>query len=95
MEKWRSVCILKLLRVSIVSIVFGSKHKFRSKSVLDIKCNGTFIKPTKSVKYLGVTLDQHSSFVSMANAVLMKANSRLKFLYGKRSSIQSFRKSCL
>jgi len=77
------------------SIVFGSKHKLKSKSVLDITCNGTFIQPTKSVKYLGVTLDQHLSFVSMANAVLMKANSRLKFLYRKKEFLSEFTKKLL
>ena len=78
-----------------VSIVFGSKHKLKSKSVLDIYCNGTFIQPTKSVKYLGVTLDQHLSFISMANAVLMKANSRLKFLYRKKEFLSEFSKKLL
>jgi len=58
-------------------------------------CNGTFIQPTKSVKYLGVTLDQHLSFVSLANAVLMKANSRLKFLYRKKEFLSEFTKKLL
>ena len=66
------------------SIVFGSKQKLRSKSSLNISCNGTEIESTKSVKYLGVTLDQHLSFSSMADSVLKKANARLKFLYRKK-----------
>jgi len=77
------------------SIVFGSKHKLKTKSVLDINCNGTFFQPTKSVKYLGVTLDQHLSYVSMANVVLMKANSRLKFLYRKKEFLLEFSKKLL
>jgi hypothetical protein len=77
------------------SIVFGSKHKLKSKSVLDINCNGTSIQPTKSVKYLGVTLDQHLSFAVMADAVLKKANSRLKFLYRKKEFLSEFTKKLL
>jgi hypothetical protein len=66
------------------AILFGSKHRLRSNSSLNIKCNGTVIKPTSLVKYLGGTIDQILSFDAMARSVLQKANARLKVLYRKK-----------
>ena len=77
------------------SIVFGSKQKLRSQSSLNITCNGTPITSTSSVKYLGVTIDQHLSFNSMAESVIKKANARLKFLYRKKDYLTQHTKRLL
>ena len=77
------------------SIVFGSKQKLRSQSSIDISCNGTSIASTSSIKYLGITLDQNLSFCSMAESVLKKANSRLKFLYRKKEFLTLHTKKLL
>jgi hypothetical protein len=77
------------------SILFGSKPKLKTGSDLDIFCNGTKIKSTKSVKYLGATLDQHLSCESMANEIIKKASSRLKFLYRKKSFLTSHTRKLL
>lgn len=77
------------------SIVFGSKQKLRSQSSIDISCNGTPIASTSSVKYLGITLDQNLSFCSMAESLLKKANSRLKFLYRKKDFLTLHTKKLL
>ena len=60
-----------------------------------ISCNGTVIKATDSVKYLGATLDQSLSCDSMARSVIKKANSRLKFLYRKRQFLTHHTKKLL
>lgn len=77
------------------SILFGSKHRLRSNSSLDIKCNGTNIKPTSSVKYLGATIDQSLSFDAMARSVLQKVNARLKYLYRKQDFLTQHTKKLL
>jgi len=59
------------------SVLFGSKHKLKSK--LSVSCKGQQIEAKESVSYLGATIDQNLSFDSMANSVLKKANARLKF----------------
>ena len=66
------------------SILFGSKQRIGPNKSLVIKCNGTEINSTSSVKYLGATIDQFLSFDAMARSVLQKANARLKFLYRKK-----------
>ena len=66
------------------SILFGSRPRLRSKSVLNISCKGTAIEGKKSVKYLGATLEQSLSGETMVNAIIQKANARLKFLYRKQ-----------
>ena len=77
------------------SILFGSKYRTRSTPGLDITCNGTDIKPSHCVKYLGVTLDQNLSFEAMANSVLKKANARLKYLYRKKEYLTQHTKKLL
>jgi len=66
------------------SIVFGSKHKFKSNPSLIVSCNGIVIQSAYSVKYLGATLDQHLSCENMASSLINKANVRLKLLYRNR-----------
>ena len=66
------------------SILFGSRPRLRSKSVLNISRKGTAIEGKKSVKYLGATLEQSLSGETMVNAIIQKANARLKFLYRKQ-----------
>ena len=63
------------------SILFGTKHKLRNARTLNIVCNGTAIKQYEKVKYLGCILDQSLSGESMALNVIVKVNSRLKFLH--------------
>ena len=54
------------------TILFGSKPKLKNEPDLDISCNGTKIKATHSVKYIGATLDQHLSCESMVNEIIIK-----------------------
>ena len=63
------------------SILFGSKRKIKNASSLDIEYNNIKIKQYRKVTYLGCILDDTLSGESMANHVINKANSRLKFLY--------------
>ena len=63
------------------SILFGSKRKLHKVSTLNITCNGIKIKATSSVKYLGATMDQYVNGELMANNILHKAHTRLKYLY--------------
>ena len=63
------------------SIPFGSKRKLKKIKDFSITCNGQTINNQKSVKYLGVMLDQELSGEAIANEVIKKVNARLKFLY--------------
>ena len=67
------------------TIHFGTKQKLKSNPYLNVSCNGSQIQSSSKVKYLGVTLDQFLSGDQIANSVLQKANTRLKFLYRKRN----------
>ena len=63
------------------SILFGSKLKIKKATSMDIKYKNIKITQYKKVTYLGCILDDTLSGESMANHVINKANSRLKFLY--------------
>ena len=77
------------------SIIFGSKQKLKSNKELHITCNGKVISSTSSVKYLGATLDQNLTGISMASSIIKKANARLKFLYRKRAYLTDYTKRLL
>ena len=63
------------------SILFGSKIKLSRVDEYKVSCDGKVIKPTESVKYLGVTLDKSLSGESVVESIIKKASSRLSFLY--------------
>ena len=48
------------------SILFGSRPRLKSQSVLSITCKGTVIEAKNTVKYLGVVLEQCLSGANMA-----------------------------
>ena len=62
-------------------ILFGSRRKLKKVSNFSVDYNDHVIKPVSNLKYLGVQLDHHLSGEVMAEEILKKANSRLKFLY--------------
>ena len=61
------------------SILFGSCKKICNSPSLDIKCGDTKISSKKSVRYLGVDLEQTLSVKLILENILKKGNSRLKF----------------
>ena len=62
------------------SILFGPCKKICNSPSLDIKCGDTKISSKKSVRYLGVDLEQTLSGKLILENILKKGNSRLKFL---------------
>lgn len=48
---------------------------------MDISCGGVQLASKKSVRYLGVDLDQSLSAEDICSSIVRKSNSRLKFLY--------------
>ena len=77
------------------SILFGSKIRLKKGSSLNISCNGTDIWSTSSVRYLGALLDNPMSCDEMVDSVIQKVNSRLKFLYRKRTVLNEHTKKRL
>jgi hypothetical protein len=65
------------------SILFGSKRKLKRVPFLKINCKDVPIESNNSVGYLGADIDQNCSGEFIANKIIKKANSRLKFLYRK------------
>ena len=63
------------------SILFGSKKRLRTSNKLYVVCNGSDIEPDVAVTYLGVNLDQSLSGSSIVNKIVIKCNSKIKFLY--------------
>ena len=66
------------------SICFGTKQRLNTNSSLKIRCNNIEIDSKSKVKYLGALLEQDLSGKLMADKVIKKVNSCLKFLYRKR-----------
>ena len=62
-------------------IIFGSKRKLRKINNFSAECNGHTIKAQRSVKYLGLTLDDQLTREAIVNSIVQKVNGRLKFLY--------------
>jgi hypothetical protein len=77
------------------SILFGTKHKLKKHSELNITCNNTNITATKAVKYLGLDLDQSLSGNNTGTNVIKKAHSRLKCLYRKGKYLNQYSKKLL
>ena len=57
------------------SILFGQKRKLKNTS-LSVVCNGTQIRPSSTVKYLGAELDQSLDGGEMARKVVNKVYAR-------------------
>ncbi|KAJ8046701.1 RNA-directed DNA polymerase from mobile element jockey [Holothuria leucospilota] len=69
------------------SILFGSKAMLKKSTPLSVSCNGNLIKPSNSVKYLGIVLDETLSGEHIVCNILKKAGARLKFLYRHSNSL--------
>ena len=63
------------------AILFGTKRKLKNINDFQVKCEDIIIKNVKSVKYLGLMLDDDLSGESIVYNILKKAGGRLKFLY--------------
>ena len=71
---------------------FGSKRKLRKVQNFGTEYNGHSIQAQTSVKYLGVNLDNFLSGEAIANSIIHKVNTRLKFLYRHCSSLNEKKK---
>ena len=69
------------------AIILSSKRKLHLTNNFVITCQGSEIKPTNEVKYLGLHLDQTLSGERTVNSVVSKCNSRLKFMYRYRRAL--------
>merc|ERR1712121_62348 len=63
----------------------GSKRKLRNVESFEIRCGEEIIKHVKSVKYLGVQIDENFSGDSIVKEIIKKAKTRLKFLYRRKN----------
>ena len=58
---------------------FWQKRKLKTITDFQINCNGHLIKSKRSIKYLGIDIDQNLSGERTANAILKKVNYCLRF----------------
>ena len=95
-SKWLVDNKLSLHLGKTESILFGSKRKLKKIKDFFVTCNGQTINNQKSVKYLGVMLDQELSGEAIANEVIKKVNARLRFMYRQGYFLTSSmrKKSC-
>ena len=63
------------------AILFGTKRKLKNVDEFNVKCDDVIIKSVKSVKYLGLMIDENLSGVDIVSNILKKSSGRLKFLY--------------
>ena len=77
------------------SILFGSNHKLKKCSKLNITCHNVTVASTSSVNYLGAILNQTLSGEEMGNRTIKRANSRLKFLYRKGKCLSTYARKLL
>ena len=61
------------------SILFCSNKKIRKQSTMKIICGNNEVAAIDNVKYLGVSLDRSLGGKYIAESILKKGNSRLKF----------------
>ena len=87
-SKWLIDNKLSLHMGKTECILFGSKRKLRKVSDFSIECNGHTIKAQRSVKYLGLNLDDQLSGEAIVNSIVQKVNGRLKFLYRQCSFLE-------
>ena len=84
-RKWLLDNKLSLHLGKTEAILFGSKRKLRNVESFEIRCGEEIIKHVKSVKYLGVQIDENMSGDSIVKEIIKKANTRLKFLYRNKN----------
>ena len=63
------------------SILFGTKRKLQNVNSFQVICGDSVIKKVKTVKYLGLLLDNNLSCENIVLNIINKCNTRLKFLY--------------
>ena len=74
-------------------ILFGSNSKLNNVKKFEVHYDGKVITGQKTVKYLGVVLDQNLSGQSMFSQVLAKETNKMKFMYRYKNCLnQSLRK---
>ena len=66
------------------SILFGTSNKLAKGNLLNIKYGNQLITQKRSVKYLGVILDNVLKGRSMVESILSNINKKLKFLFRKQ-----------
>ena len=86
---------LSLHLMKTESILFGTRSLLKKCNSLKVTCSETEIAQTETVKYLGAHLDQTLSGEAMADNVLKKTNSKLKFLYRKSKFLSVHAKKLL
>ena len=70
-------------------IVFGSNRKLKGMGNFRVSCDGMAVNQVSTVKYLGVTLDQHFKFTEHVTNVIKRCAGRLNFLY-RNSSVLNY-----
>ena len=63
------------------AILFGSKRKLKRVNSFEVRCGEIKVTNVKSVKYLGLQIDNDLSGKSVLEDIIKKCNTRLKFLY--------------
>ena len=87
-SKWLIDNKLSLHMGKTECVLFGSKRKLRKIDNFSIECNGHTIKAQRSVKYLGLNLDDQLTGETIVNSIVKKVNGRLKFLYRQCSFLE-------
>merc|ERR1712240_505693 len=63
------------------AILFGSKRILKRVNSFEVRCGEIKVTNVKSVKYLGLQIDNDLSGKSVLEDIIKKCNTRLKFLY--------------
>ena len=69
------------------SILFASKRKLHTNNSIQVQCAGNVLSCRTKVKYLGVELDQSLAGDCIADKIISKSNSKLKFLYRQTRNV--------
>ena len=80
-KRWMTDNRLSLHLGKTECILIGSKRRLREAGDFRVSCDGLDVKRVETVRYLGVTLDQHLDGQAQARGVIKKVASRLGFLY--------------
>ena len=81
LSNWLILNKLSLHLGKTQSILFASKRKLKLHSSLNITCGATVIESVTKTKYLGINLNQNMDGSDIVSNIVLKCNSRLKFMY--------------
>ena len=70
-------------------LLFGPRRKLKNIINFNVKCKEQINKLQDGVRYLGLSIDKYMNYERKVNSIIVKVNSRRKFLYRNCKNLNS------